>query len=612
MSGTFPTQRSISQIIRRHTPGSLLYLDEYDYYGKVAYIEGEQDTGVDREHLHARLKWYLQSWEERGGTLRGIDAEIGVDDITPIAPEWVYWRPYPPIFECSDSNCRVIHEGSKPANFTGRCRRCGSALRQMRYVYYHHCGTLSYVKPQHYIKCPKHGHKFLYLFDTGYFATSKWRCRECDYEHDFVFPWCPNAQCREQKPDRPKLQASFWNDQWVHYGQTLDYINLKADLAKRFLRTIRGQNLLIRGGVLGEVPAGQRRLHQALENDKMKCPNCGSELQLGAKFCSMCGTKLSPSLWSDEATSRVLEHETPANSDRCSWALLRDFESSRSLRYEAGERIARIEAATDPYFWGLERAEEAGIWDVTLVTSFPLTTAAIGFTRYQSGPPAAWFHPFRKIGKRKQRYPVYTHTVETEAWLVQIRATAIAEWIVANDWQPWATELVSLLGVADEGELKEWFMNRLVPVTDRTGLATPRETELHDLIQSQIHSLSHLTLLALALHSGVDPTSLGEMLMLDALGFVIYTGGSDLGALTAAFRQLVGVVFSSVIEDYASCKFDPACRHDEGGSCVGCIQLYRGCELFNEKLSRAYLFGGPTGDYAPGEVRHGFFAIAQQ
>lgn len=614
MSSNFATQRSISQIIRRHTPGSLVYLDEHNLHGRVTYIAGEPAQDVDKDHLHKRFLQFLKQWK-RDGKLYGIDDNIGVDDITAITPDAVYWEPYPPLYRCSNSNCQVLHDGRDAVNFTNECRRCGSELRQMQFVYYHHCGELGYLRPPGNLKCPTHGKSFLYFYDTGSYFTSKWRCRECNYEKDFYFPPCGNPTCKAEKSGKPFLQGSFWNDQWVHYCQTLDYINMDERLTERFLRVVRGKNLLLRG-VLGEVPAGNKRLQQMLEQEGITCPNCqATDIPVGSRFCNYCGQLLPDGLYDNSEESALAKYEISSSSPRCVWALLRDMEGSRSLRNVAQEQEDEGEGRpqTNPYRWGLKQANAAGIADVILVTNFPLTTAAVGYTRYQSGPPTAWLRPFPRVGKKdeRQRYPLYTHSVETEAWLVQLQAKVIAQWIIDNNWQPWAAHLSELIEDVDETMLKEWFMEQLIPIQEQLPTASTEDAQLYHRVQALLHSFSHITLLALALHSGIDATSLGEILMTDALGFAIYTGSSDLGAMTAAFRQITGIVFNSVIEDYASCKFDPLCRYDDGGACVGCVQLYRGCQLFNSNLSRAFLYGGPTGDIAPGEVKVGFFTAAQ-
>lgn len=594
----FPTRRSISQVVRRHTPGSLLYLDEHGFIGQVRQIKGERDISVDPERLHGQVARFLRRWEEREGRLLNIDAEVAVRDLVPITPQAVYWEPFPHAYRCMWETCQVFHDGTDD-DFTGRCRRCGHALQQLPYVYYHRCGSLNYLRPGPDVHCPNHGKNAIYFYDTRRFATSSWRCRECNYEKPFWFPLCGREACRVQDPQHPRVQASFWNDQWVHYGQTVAFINLDERQADQFLGTARGRSL-IHLGVLGEVPAGRRRLLRALQDVEESCPSCSQTVFAGSRFCSQCGSRLPDELFR-AGESRGAHFPIESDSGRCAWSLLRDLEASRSLRDEVAQQQA--EGVTDgARAWALERAEAAGIFDVVLITDFPLTTAAVGYTRDRSGPPA-WLRAFDRID---EKIPIYTHTAETEAWLVQVRAAALRRWLVANQVEPFATELHDV--GEDETTLKEWFVTRLARAADGS---SPDDVRLERIVASLLHSLSHVTLLSLATHAGLESSSLGEMLLTDALGFAIYAGDSDLGALTAAFEQLVGPVFSDAVRDYANCKFDPACGHDDGGACVGCIQLYRGCQWFNEDLSRAYLFGGTTVGQSLAQVRCGFFSGAR-
>jgi len=57
----FLTQRSISQVVRRHTPGSLLYIDEHNLTAVVTRVNGERDVQVDPTRLHAQVVRFLQN-----------------------------------------------------------------------------------------------------------------------------------------------------------------------------------------------------------------------------------------------------------------------------------------------------------------------------------------------------------------------------------------------------------------------------------------------------------------------------------------------------------------------------------------------------------------------
>jgi hypothetical protein len=299
------------------------------------------------------------------------------------------------------------------------------------------------------------------------------------------------------------------------------------------------------------------------------------------------------------------------DSGRVAWAILRDLESSRSLRYEAARKESEnVPLATDPFRWGLQQAARVGVHDLVLVDSFPLTTATLGFTRHTSGPPA-WLTGLQTIEDRgKQLHPIYTHTVETEAWMVQLGAVAVALWLIENGVEPFAAELAGIIAAhqRDERTLKEWFIERLARID--SDLCTPEDLKLHAVVFSLLHTYSHVLLLSLATQSGLEAGSLGEVILADALGFVVYAGDTDLGAFSAAFTQMAGVVFSEVADAYASCKLDPSCSQDDGGACVGCIQLQHGCQTWNEHLSRSYLFGGPTKSEVMPDVAVGFLAMA--
>jgi hypothetical protein len=43
------TKRALSQVIFRHTPGSLIALDDFNVYARVREIKGEPDTEVNKD-----------------------------------------------------------------------------------------------------------------------------------------------------------------------------------------------------------------------------------------------------------------------------------------------------------------------------------------------------------------------------------------------------------------------------------------------------------------------------------------------------------------------------------------------------------------------------------
>jgi hypothetical protein len=565
------TKRSISQILHRHGPGSLIYIDECDVIAKVSNLRADPDVGVNRRRLHRRVVDKMQRWRDNGGIVFGV-ADVGAieeKDIAPLRPRQVEWEPYGIWYACDRVNCGVMHKETD-ADFNGRCRLCGGGLKQLPYVYYHHCGSFAEMEPTPTFACPTPGHGLRYIafHDTHDLPTSYWVCRQpgCDHRKKTFYPPCRLQACRARPGDHKNYQISHWRDQWVYYAQNVDYVNLDDGQALPFVKSDLGVDLA-HSAILGEVPAGRRRLAAMLRAAGGDCPNCGFNVTPGWKVCPNCANPL------PQSSSANVRLPLDLDDGRVTWAVLRDLDESRNVRNVVNDQPVGTINSTSRGFDAMLRQ---GIYDVVLVKEFPLTTALIGYTRNRSDHQS-WLRPFPR---RDEKYVVYTDSIGTEAWMVQLSAKAIVAWLRANGL---SASDGTLPTSNDENELKLWLIGKIVA----------QDESIIEAVEPLLHTFSHVLLYNLAVSCGLEPSSLGELIMTDALAFAIYAGDSELGALTAAFEQMLDVVMDGVT-DFTTCKFDPGCREDDKGSCIGCVHLPRGCALFNESLSRAYLFGGPV------------------
>lgn len=577
------TLRSISQILHRHGPGSLIHIDEYNIIGKVSGIRADVDTDVNRRRLYRCVTERMQRWQDSGGKVFGVPDvdKITEKDIAPLRPRQIEWVPYGEYYACKKrSSCGVLHKESD-ADFDGSCRLCHGPLDQLPYVYYHHCGSFDELKPQPGTQCAAHGFRFIAFQDAGDLSKSLWVCRApgCDHRKRAFYPPCNLSVCKAQPGDHKRYQISYWRDQWVYYAQNVDFVNLDDGQAMPFVNSDFGRDL-IHSSVLGAIPAGRRRLATTLKNAGGDCPHCGLKVTPGSKFCPDCGRPL------PQSSSPGVKIPVDIDDGRVTWAMLRDLDESRSIVEEAS-----LPDILAPVTNGVAAMRKHGIADIVLVNAFPLTAGLMGFTRNRSDHQA-WLRIFPR---RDEKYVVYTDSIGTEAWMVQLSAATIVEWLRVNGL---SASDGTLPTSTDEAELKTWLIRRIVDGDDA----------IIGAVEPLLHTFSHVILYSLAAACGLEASSLGERIMIDALAVAIYAGDSELGALTAAFDQMLDVVMDGMT-DFRSCRFDPSCREDDKGACVGCIHMPRGCPRFNEALSRAYLFGGPVPSTLLSYAR-GFLGVA--
>src|SRR3990167_2938382 len=340
MARKVSTRRSLSQVIYKHTPQSLISLEESGVYGIVKEIKADPDDDVNKDILLRRLLKFLQKWsEDSGGRIKGFDPDMRPESLIALRPGHtdpefpsIFCDVFPPAFQCVKSDCKVYAD-SYASDFDGSCKRCGGSLKQIKYVWYHQCGKLYPFGPIKDKKCPTHGRTALYLYDTGRFSTSSWRCRACSYNSSLGMIPCSDEQCRSNIPQPGEnrfMKGSVWNDSWVYYTQQLSFVNLSGHEIDKIVSHPDAKQLLI-DSLVGRIPAGSGHLSDHA-NLQVNCQNCDAELSFSAKFCTECGFK-QDTVEDSKTTSDGAEPVViSADDDLATFASLRDLERTVSIR----------------------------------------------------------------------------------------------------------------------------------------------------------------------------------------------------------------------------------------------------------------------------------------
>lgn len=583
------TRRSLSQIIFRHTPESLISLEEYNVFGCVKDIKAEPDTDVNKEILLRKILRYADVWRESSsGRVKGFEPDLRLESIIALRPghsdpEYpaVFCDIFPPAFQCTRKNCGIYAGFYNTSDFTGTCKQCGGSLRQIKYVWFHPCGRIFPFGPLKDKKCPQHGRDHLFLKDSGRFATSRWQCRKCSYDASLGMIPCSDEQCKtRQTPEESRfMKGSVWNDSWVYYTQQLSFVNLSGSEIDKIIKSPNARQLLL-DSLVGRVPAGSSHLGDKADIS-VKCQKCNAEVPFAAKFCPECGAKQATTSGA-QSSNESTESPITADSDLATFASLRDLERTVSIRDSI-----RHDPNDEKMSALAKQLERNGLSDILLINDFPLTSAAIGYSRFKSSPPA-WLNSFPASESMGSKLPVYTNCITSEAWMVQLSARKALDWLELNKLV--SDDIKSQTKGLDEAEATIWLTQLLSKESP-----TDVEARISSLLYDLLHSYSHQVLQLLGTVSGLDAASLGEMLIPQAMSFIIYSGDTDIGGLSASFSQNLSLITQELSDFLRVCKFDPSCLRDDGGVCAGCLYVSRGCSDFNERLSRACLFGGLVG-----------------
>ncbi len=552
------TTRSLPQIIFNHLPGSLIYDDKQGCLGRIIKVTGPPDASIELNRLTDRIRFEIDRWCESENDESGTtNPEVGYlqpNDIEVVRPEYVEWELFPYYFRCKrNTQCGIWQWKRDLFANEGQCHQCQGALEQTPFVWIHHCGYIQPLAPGTKAHCPTHAEKYLHLFDTGTFVTSSWRCRKCGHQANIGFMHCP--QCKSTKP-RP--QPMRWNDPGVFSSVTFQMINLSEEDRQRLI-TSNNKYTILSAVLSANLEPGKCTINNLADESGEICPQCNATPPATAKFCPECGYSL-PTSDTYDAVDEYTQYDEIFD-DLVTYALLWDLAGTSSLRtVEEWDAVSRF-----------------GVADITHMERFPISLVGLGYRRQKSKRPATLclFEP----ESRSKSVRVFTNSMELEACAIRLDSGVVLQWLEAN-------------GLLDSGTTEMATKNTF----DELYLLVANSPPIQQAVLGLLHSISHSYIIGLSWCSGMDLVSFSEELLPGVLTAVIHAGDTSLGGLSSVFKQVPWQPLELVSEDLVACQLDPACSEDDGGSCVACLQLPRGCTLWNSSLSRAYLFGGQTKD----------------
>ena len=220
----------------------------------------------------------------------------------------------------------------------------------------------------------------------------------------------------------------------------------------------------------------------------------------------------------------------------------------------------------------------AGLANVELLTDFPVTTLAFGFTREEREPAESTLVTFRERGAIRA-YGLQAHT---EALLFQLDPVKVVDYLRLRGFEfPSARDAKS----ARIELLKEM---------DIPHPSQEDSQPLGEAVANLLHSYAHRMIRSLASAAGIERDGLSEYLLPHHLSVIVYAGSRGdfvLGGLQSVFETSLHTVLNRFVYGESRCPLDPGCRAG-GGACMACLHLGEpSCRWFNRFLDRDALFG---------------------
>ena len=265
---------------------------------------------------------------------------------------------------------------------------------------------------------------------------------------------------------------------------------------------------------------------------------------------------------------------------------------SRSLALEAKE----ISANPDKKHM-LSKAESIGLEDIVLLEELNLTTVLYGYSRgdYESRKRRLrFFSTHGDLGPQRNSIKVYCLPINTEGIVLRFQPGRLKDFIDSTHNQGTREKE----GVRSRAEAAAWIA-KVHKRTERQqlfGFAGASNQSISSMLYKTLHTVSHLAMRELGRLSGVEESSIREMIFPTCASVLLYvnqSGDFNLGTFATVFDNYLSGLLEELPKRAEDCLYDPICSLDLDSSCPACLQMGEiSCENFNKDLSRKSLVGG--------------------
>lgn len=521
------------------------------------------ENAIDANTLREELVRAAYPWKEAGkdgGFVDDLYAQRPLRVRSLNREEGVYCDPFPRLYMCQV--CKRLHDEPR-----GRCE-CGSMRRrgQLPFVGYHDlCGA---VKTPYVAKCKVHGQRAVRFPGTASAAELVFYCPVCNVVIQRGF----GAACDCDQGGALKFTVHRSGTVFKPRGisminpprrEVLNIIEQAGGGERAFewvLGGMRGRRLT--DSAPAQRPDSIRKLLEQRGFDEATIAAMIAAVPVVDQGASQSKVVLSPELRGEaERQSRQIALAT--------------FESrvsiSDMLSRAGGDFTKNLYQNLYP-----QALARAGFERVELIDRFPVLTAQFGFTR---GAPAPGESRLRTYRDQSGSYDVYGELAQTEALMIRLDPRKLHQWLISVGF--------ALEPANDARGAAESILSKMSSM-DNPNDITKKVVEV-------VHSISHAFIKRSAVFSGIERSSLSELVLPAAFSFFVYAaakGDFVLGGLQALFESDLHNLLTALVDDDYRCALDPGCE-DNGAACAVCLHLGEpSCRMFNAALSRKVLAGG--------------------
>jgi hypothetical protein len=627
-------KRGRSQVLFRYSPGSV-----FRYNESGGWCATREISLRDPKPLGLALKDAVAQMLDRWDAVKPTgfpDPRTNTGKYAVGEPYQVTYELFPLVFICR--RCNKVHyyrdiSTLQEMNDRLRCYECNvpNILRQVPYAFICECGridTLAIRKHE-----PKHK---IVLVDKGNFFDSYWWCATCRMrlqaqpKEGLGFRAC---KCRGGKG----MRGVILEDSRVHRSQTVNLVNVETKTLERwrenpnFSRYLLGAaleadcyrpshllDLAGRQGAAGElsdellatkkalIAAGQtegqadafvRGIAATVGGDPWRPYEDG--LRVHRQLSGGAASTLSAAR---QTVEYVFARDEPSINALALETLLEEARESGDSRSEAAFLQDQVVA------------ESLGLVNLRVVQALPIVLAAVGYSRYFSGPTEQQGSggadresgktpvSLRPFPEQDGKVPIYVARNTTEALLYELDPWRVAAFLERNCGLAIPPE-----AQRERSAMRAWLLGISGPLLatgeshlELRDFEKERRVEIHipsALMFGVLHTISHVLHVTAHRFVGLSTDALAEYLFPAHCAGLLFASAQvqfTLGGIDSVFRSALSQWLVSARDFAGTCSFDPVCRQS-GGACMACLYTKFGCAHFNRTLSRTFLFGGETG-----------------
>lgn len=602
-------ERSLMQTLFKYLPGAYADFDLEGYsvtariFGWNAKLSAEENKSRIAYEISDRIRQYIQQSESKNMPqafqvkiqnqffqriidegkecfdLQYLQGASSEDDKKPEIVSVI--RPY--VFYCT--SCKLVHiitdynlsESSKFLNqykyrikeifdhHKHKCMKCNGKLRQQQIIRIDSYGNAYDYEP----KCEKH------LENTEYFLKKEsvfdYRCSKC--EKTIERKWNLSEKLT------PALDPNAFFPQIVSILDTKD--DDKVDELSKYLDLSK---LLI----LREMDILSEKKYDELKNELIriqKLHNFDYQSIDYRKAMMVSGINGHIKIFNEPAFNTFAQNNPTVFYTNVANKLIdiTELQSHCTIDKISLMQLLKEEYDQNEFQNILGDLEKLIIDDIFVAENVPVTNIAYGYTRVS--PEVGLTFPDQAIlnvykGKN-DRYQFYSTKLLTEGVFIKLNTKLFIQWLRDNIL---TSNNERIFVVTNDNPAIDLFNNFI-----RSGTS-------NQVITSVLHTISHIILKEIASASGLEVTSVSEMIFPEVGGIFIYSTSNEgviLNSIKTAITKRLKIILRKSLEDMLSCSLKSICNSKEVSACLGCIFISEiSCTMFNHNLNRKYLNAG--------------------